>query len=406
MPTTWRLQLLGIAVVAPLSCASAQSADVVLLWNEIAQQTVAPAAPPIQSRSLAVTHLAVLEALEEVAGGNIANHADGASTAVQEAAVMAAAHEVLKTLHPDSAAVLDMALAEGLSGIADEAAVATGTAIGRAAADSILEQRGSDGWDAAPSYTPASGPGVWVPTPPALAAAQFPHWGDLVPFALESGDQFRPGPPYGADSPEYQEELREVFEVGAVNSSLRSAELTEIAKFWSVSRGSSSWNAAARQLSAARGDQLLDNAYNLALLNVAIADAFIACFDAKYTYNLWRPVTAIHAGVGKIGPAADWLPLIATPGHPAYPSAHACVAGAAGTILERLFGPDGHDIVLTAEAMPDSEFRFDSLGAIADAIDDARVYGGIHTQQDQAAGRELGAKVALFVYDRLHAAGQ
>jgi hypothetical protein len=134
-----------------------------------------------------------------------------------------------------------------------------------------------------------------------------------------------------------------------------------------------------------------------AILNVAIADALIACFDAKYAYNKWRPVTAIQAGLDGMPPNPEWLPLIATPPFPAYPSAHACAAGAAVEVLERTFGPDGHAITLTSATAPGVTFHYSSFKAIADQIDDARVYGGIHTREDQAVGRELGRKIGSFV---------
>jgi hypothetical protein len=154
-------------------------------------------------------------------------------------------------------------------------------------------------------------------------------------------------------------------------------------------------------VSTAKQQTLLANTQTLALLNVAIADALIACFDAKYTYNTWRPVTAIRTGLGGIGPVADWLPAIVTPPFPAYPSGHACAAGTAREVLERIFGPDGHAIELTSATAPGVTFRYASFKAIADQIDDARVYGGIHIREDQEVGGELGRKVGRFVYETL-----
>ena len=152
-------------------------------------------------------------------------------------------------------------------------------------------------------------------------------------------------------------------------------------------------------MSTAKQQTLLANTQTFALLNVAIADALIACFDAKYTYNTWRPVTAIRAGLGVIGPVADWLPAIVTPPFPAYPSGHACAAGAARDVLERIFGPDGHAIELTSATAPSVTFRYASFKAVADQVDDARVYGGIHIREDQEVGGELGRKVGRSVYE-------
>ena len=317
-----------------------------------------------------------------------------------DAAAISAAHDVIRTLHPESAASLEAALTAGLANILDGEPKVKGISLGRIAAAKMLERRKDDGWNATASYAPGSGRGIWVPTPPAHAAALLPHWGKVTPFALKTGDQFRPGAPAAIDSPRYLKELREVFEVGATNSSRRPPELTDAARFWQIS-GIQGWNPAARQVSTAKQQTLLANTQTFALLNVAIADALIACFDAKYTYNTWRPVTAIRAGLGGIGPVADWLPAIVTPPFPAYPSGHACAAGAAREVLERIFGPDGHAIELTSATAPGVTFRYASFKAIADQIDDARVYGGIHIREDQEVGGELGRKVGRFVYETL-----
>jgi hypothetical protein len=388
----WRS--LGSAVLAAFVCTavSAQPADVVLQWNDIAQRTVAAANAYIQSRSMATMHLAVLDAVGATSGRTTAISPHGA--------VIAAAHETLRTLHPESAADLDASAAAGLRAIMDGDPKATGINTGRAAAAKALERRKEDGANATASYVPAGGTGIWVPTPPAYAVALLPHWGKVTPFALKTGDQFRPSAPAAIDSARYLKEMREVFEIGSVTSSRRPPELTDAARFWMIS-GVQGWNPAARQASIAKQHALLANARTFALLNIAIADALIACFDAKYSYNTWRPVTAIRAGVGDIGPVADWLPAIVTPPFPAYPSGHACAAGAAREVLEQIFGPDGHAIALTSATAPGVTFHYASFKAIADQIDDARIYGGIHVREDQEVGGELGRKVGRFIYDAL-----
>ncbi|HYG90974.1 MAG TPA: vanadium-dependent haloperoxidase [Azospirillum sp.] len=390
--------LVALSVVA-LSCtaASAEPADTALRWNEIAQQTVAPVNAYIQSRSMAITQLAVLEAVTRSVGSKAVAKAD---TASPDAAVMAAAHAALLALRPDSAAALDAALDAELAKLEDGEPKTNGIAVGKAAAGDILARRKTDGWDAKVEYKLAGSPGIWVPTPPNSAPALVPHWGKVTPFALKTSDQFRPGAPSSLDSARYLDDLREVLEMGAATSSKRPPEMTEAAKFWTIS-AVQGWNPAARQVSLANKRNLADNAHTLALLNVAMADALIACFDAKYTYNSWRPVTAIRTGVGDIKPVADWLPLIVTPPFPAYPSGHACAAGAAQEVLEHRFGPDRHAITLTSAAAPGVVFEYVSFKAIADQIDDARVYGGIHIREDQTAGRTLGKEVGRYVYETL-----
>jgi hypothetical protein len=393
MMTQLRSRSLGAAILAGVSCSATptHAADLVLQWNEIGQHAVGSANAYIQSRSMAIMHLAILDAV---------TGATSTPPFSPDAAAMSAAHDVIRTLHPESAAVVEAALTAGLASILDGEPKVQGISRGRIASAKMLEHRKDDGWNATGSYAPGSGPGIWVATPPAHAPALLPHWGKVTPFALKSGDQFRPGAPTAIDSPRYLKELREVFEVGATNSGRRTPELTDAARFWQIS-GIQGWNPAARQVSTAKQQTLLANTQTFALLNVAIADALIACFDAKYTYNTWRPVTAIRAGLGGIGPVADWLPVIVTPPFPAYPSGHACAAGAAREVLERIFAPDGHAIELTSASAPGVTFRYSSFKAIADQIDDARVYGGIHIREDQEVGGELGRKVGRSVYETL-----
>src|SRR4029077_17900637 len=281
---------LGAALLAGVSCSATptNAADPVLQWNEIAQRVVGSANAYIQSRSMAIMHLAILDA---VTG---ATSTVGTPPFSPDAAAISAAHDVIRTLHPESAASVEAALTAGLASILDGEPKVQGISLGRRAAAKMLERRKDDGWNATASYAPGSGPGIWVPTPPAHAPALLPHWGKVTPFALKTGDQFRPDAPADIDSPRYLKELREVFEVGATNSSSRPPELTDAGRFWQIS-GIQGWNPAARQVSTAKQQTLLANTQTFALLNVAIADALIACFDAKYTYNTWRPVTAIRA---------------------------------------------------------------------------------------------------------------
>jgi hypothetical protein len=281
--TQLRSRSLRAALVAGVLCSATPThpADLVLQWNEIAQRAVGPANAYIQSRSMAIMHLAVLDA---VTGGTGVVAGIGADTPPfsPDAAAISAAHDVIRTLHPESAASLEAALTVGLANILDGEPKVKGISLGRIAAAKMLDGRKDDGWNATASYAPGSGRGIWVPTPPAHAAALLPHWGKVTPFALKTGDQFRPGAPAAIDSPRYLKELREVFEVGATNSSRRSPELTDAARFWQIS-GIQGWNPAARQVSTAKRQTLLANTQTFALLNVAIADALIACFDAKYT---------------------------------------------------------------------------------------------------------------------------
>jgi hypothetical protein len=393
-----RLLTAVLFVVATSAPTSAGAADVVLEWNEIAQRTVASANPLIQSRNMAIVQAAVADAVATVLGEHepFAARQPAASGASAPAAAVAAAHAALVALHSTAASALEAAYAASLAAIPDGAAKTEGIRVGQAAAAAVLEMRAADGWNASVSYKAANLPGRWTPTPPAMAAPLAPHWARMKPFVLERADQFRATPPPAHDSEAYARDLREVLERGGAASTKRSAEMANAARFWIVS-AMQTWNPAARQVSAAKRLTLAQNARLLALLNVAMADALIGCWDSKYAYDTWRPLTVIRVGVSGVGPDSGWTPLIATPPFPAYPSGHACAAGAALVVLERSLGPSGHAIALTSATAPGVTFTYDSFKAIAEQVDEARVCGGIHVRHDQTAGAELGRRVGDYV---------
>jgi hypothetical protein len=280
--------------------------------------------------------------------------------------------------------------------VADGPGKVDGVRVGKAAATAVLEARAADGWNGTAVYAPTGAPGRWAPTPPKLVAALAPHWGRMKPFTLERVEDFRAPPPPAVESDAYARDLREVLEMGGTTSAKRPPELASVARFWIIS-GMQGWNPAARQASAAKRLTLGRNARLLALLNVAMADALVACWDSKFAFDTWRPVTAIAAGVAGTGPDRGWTPLIPTPPFPAYPSGHACAAGAAREILDGLLGPNGHAISLVSATAPGVTLTHDSFEAMADQIDEARVCGGIHVRHDQTAGRELGRRVGVHV---------
>src|SRR2546430_9593682 len=193
---------LGAAILAGVSCRATptHAADLVLQWNEIGQHEFGPATASIKSRSMAIMHLAILDAV---------TGATSTPPFSPDAAAISAAHDVIRTLHPESAAGVEAALTAGLASILDGEPKVQGISRGQIAAAKMLERRKDDGWNATGSYTPGSGPGIWVATPPAHAPALLPHWGKVTPFALKPGDQFRPGAPAAIDSPRYLKELRE-----------------------------------------------------------------------------------------------------------------------------------------------------------------------------------------------------
>jgi hypothetical protein len=318
-----------------------------------------------------------------------------------DAAAVAAAHRALRALHPASAPALDTLRAQSLSAIPDGPAKDHGIAVGETAADAMVLLRANDGSGAIVDYTPGTDPGDWQTTPPAFLKALLPGWGQVTPFGIECGSQFRANPPPGIHTGKFAHDYNEVKAVGAVNSTVRPPDRTDVARFYAVVLGVQLWNETARQASAAQGKTLAENARDFALLAMALGDGNISVFETKYHYNYWRPVTAIRAGGTdgnkKTYPDPTWLPLIITPPHPSYPSGHASSSYAARQVLERVYGKDGQFITLTSPLVPGVVLNYTAWEQITDDVDDARIYGGIHYRFDQEAGARQGRHVGRYI---------
>jgi hypothetical protein len=310
---------------------------------------------------------------------------------------------VLKNYFPASAAMLDAARTVSLAAIPDGSAKSAGISVGELAAAAVIAARNGDGSAPPQFYVPTTqNPGEWVATPGCTAAGgAFFHWRNVKTFVLRSADQFRPDEPPAMTSASYARDLNEVKAMGGANSSLRPADRTDVARFYAAVSPVGVWNPIARQLSAAAGNSLSENARAFALLNMALNDAATAVFDAKYRYNTWRPETAIRMadtdGNERTEPDAAFAPLITAPCFPGYPSAHATLSGAAREVLEQLFGSRRQSLVLTNPAVPGITLRYRKLKEITADIDDARVYGGIHFRFDQEEGADLGRRVGEYL---------
>jgi hypothetical protein len=394
----------------------AASADVVLDWNAIAVSTLVSQgqSPFAQARFMAITQLAVFEAVNAITGdykpylGTVVAPV-GAST---DAAAIAAAYTVLKDYFP-LAPNLDPAYAASLAMIPDGSAKSGGLATGQAAAAQMIALRLGDGSSPPQFYLPASGnPGVWQLTPscPAAGGVLF-QWQNVTPFGVPSvpGSQawiapFAPGPPPALTSKRYARDYNEVKRVGGVSSDLteRPQDRADVARFYAASSPSFVFNLAARQVAAAEGSSLTENARVLALLNMASNDSLVAAFWTKYHYTLWRPETAIHDGDldGNANTAADlaFVPYILTPCFPSYPSNHGSGSNSAAEILRRVYGEGGHAVTIANPAVPGLTFHYTRFSQITDDISDARIYGGIHFRFDQEAGADLGRDIATYVY--------
>jgi hypothetical protein len=381
-------------------------ADVVLVWNTLALETTAaaPFNPPLESRNLAIVHAAMFDAVNSIVREfhpyAISLHATGSAS--PEVAAAAAAHFALVQLYPAQQAVLDAAYAESLLLTPDGPSRIDGITLGEAVAARILALRATDGAAAAITapYTPGTGPGFWTPTPPAFLRALDPGWGSVRPFVMEDGSQFRPGPPPALDSPRYTRDFDEIKAIGSSASATRTQNQTDVARLW-IATGPQNWNPAARQVAAARGLSLSENARAFALLNLAGADAFIASWDAKFTYNQWRPVAAIRAADTDGNPDTvedpSWTPLLVTPPFPDYIAGHTTFAGAAETVLEHVFGKHpGVAITLTGPTAPGVVVTYSTFRAMADDVVDARVWGGIHWRTSSVRGRAVGDEIGRY----------
>jgi hypothetical protein len=403
-------RLIAGGIVAALMCTPGTvRADVVLDWNSIMQSTVAAQAPFLQARFAAITQLAVFEAVNAITkdykpylGTTVAP--TGASA---EAAAIVAAHAVLKNYFPTNAATLDAARASALAPIPDGTSKSAGIAVGEAAAAAVIALRSTDGSTPAGFYLPtSSNPGEWQVTPSCSAAGgTFYQWRTVKPFGLRSADQFELEPPPALTSARYARDYNEVKAVGGANSTVRPQDRTDVARYYAVTSPVAVWNPVARQLSTAAGDTLSQNARAFALLNIAMSDAAVATFETKYKYNSWRPETAIHMGQadGNDATEADssFTPLISAPCFPGYPSAHATLSNAARDVLERLYTARRRSVILSNPAIPGITLKYTKLAQIAEDIDDARIYGGIHFRFEQEAGADLGRRVGEFLFKNL-----
>jgi hypothetical protein len=384
---------------------AAASLDVVLEWNALAVTTVASQTPYAQARFMAITQLAVFEAVNAITGdyepyiGTI----DAPAGASADAAAVAAAHTVLTTYLPASAATLDPARTSSLALIADGPAKTDGIATGTAAAAALIALRSNDG--SAPITNKLPGPvvpGEWQATPGCPAAGGiFFNWQNVTPFGIPSAADFMPGPPPALTSNAYTKDYLEVKTVGGLNSTARPQDRADVARFFAVSSPSRVLNSVATQVAVAQGHSLSENARTLALLNMATSDSLVVSFLTKYHYNFWRPETAIRLGDTDGNPGTDpdptFAPYIITPCFPSYPSNHASGSNGGAEVLRRMYGAGGHSITLSNPAVPGVELHYTTFKAITDDIDDARVYGGIHFRFDQDAGGRLGRDVATYI---------
>jgi hypothetical protein len=382
--------------------------DPVLAWNRVALEAIRRDAslPPHATRALAMQAIAVLDTLAAIDGTPaflVGLDAPGGVPA--GAAVAAASARVLSYLYPSQKNFFLEKRDTDLQAYTDAAARQAAVELGEGVADVVIALRDTDGWDRFAVEDIGNQPGQWRPTPPAFDLPQAPHWAQLTPFSLQSGSQFRPDAPPALTSAAYAEALNEVKSLGSATSSTRTAEQTQIARFWADGLGTYTppghWNQIADQQATADGFGYGSAARLMAILNVALADSSIASWDAKYAYDLWRPVTAIRNADSDGNPEttaeSDWQPLLITPNHPEYVSGHSTYSAAAAEVLTKILGDRAFDT--TSIGLPNVSRSFSSFEDAAAEAGRSRIYGGIHYEFSNQIGQALGTEVAGWVLD-------
>jgi hypothetical protein len=405
---------LASTVLAITGVTNAGAADPVAAWNQISENAVKLAGhpPPVAALDFAIVHLAIYDAVESIDGRFEAYYTrvPGATGSLSAAAAKAG-HDTLLGLFPGQMAELDLAYANFLATNGVDP-LDPGTAVGAQVAANILALRANDGRFPIkpPSFLGSPAIGQWRPTPsllpgppPSLAPGLTPWVATVTPFAMHNDSQFRVAPPPDLTGDRWADDYNETKTLGALNSTRRTAKQTEIGYFWADS-GPVLWQNALRYISNHYLKDTGESARMYALAEAAMADAQIACWDSKYYYNFWRPITAIRLGDLDGNPATavdpDWQPLINTPNFPEYPSGHADISGAVSHMLRRFFGRDEVTFQMTTtNALATQKTRsFTHFSQAEREVIDARVYVGIHYRHSDVVAGAQGRRVANWVF--------
>ncbi len=389
-------------LIAPLSlaigalCTMAARADAVTDWNILSGEVIVEAkiGTPPAVRVMAIVQTAAHQAVQTAT----------LRGATFEAALAAAHRMALAKLLPAQQTMIDAAYRAALGRMADNTAKFDGIADGETAANAVLAARADDGAAAPETYRPHTTAGVYVPT----ATPAFTQWPQRKPWLMTKAAQFRPAAPPALTSDAWARDFNEVKAFGGRTSARRSAEQTEVARFWDYS-APPIYHALVRSVALQPGRDVARNARLFAAVAQAMDDALIAVFDAKYHYKLWRPVTAIRNadldGTEATLSDAGWTPLIDVPMHPEYPSAHSVLASALGTVLEAEIGAGPMPVLETSSpTAKGTTRRYISVGAFVQEVGDARIWGGIHYRTATEVGARMGRQVGGLAAAWLRAA--
>jgi len=389
---------------------SSASGAIVIAWNkELLHIVLTPGAQPATihpTRSYAILHAAIYDAVVSITrdAPPFLFSVNAPSTARADVAAAQAGHDTLVALYPKWKAALDQQLASELAAIPNGAGKQQGSQAGQAVAARLLAMRANDGSAATPPpFVPGNQPGNYQLTPPKFVAPVFTNWSNVTPFVLNNAAQFRPGPPPALTSQAYAQALNEVKSLGQNTSTTRTHEQTVIGKFWAGPIWNT-WNEIAENAALAHHTNLETTARLFAVLNLSFADSVIAFYDAKYHYQLWRPVTAIREAKTAGNPAVvanpAWTPLVVTALDPDYPAAHAVISADAATVLAAFFG-NKDQIRATSDVLPGVVTTYTSYSDVATEAGLSRIYAGNHTRIAVDVGYTLGNNIAQFVISDL-----
>jgi hypothetical protein len=385
---------------------SSSTPDPVVEWNQflLGLQATAGDQPATvhPTYELAIMHAAIYDAVVSIdhSATPYLTSVHGPRNASLAAAADAAAHDTLVDLYPGLQPSIDQEYAGLLAQLPSARPEAQGIRVGQAVAAQILARRANDG-SGAPliPFQPGTGPGDYQLTPPAFAQPAFTHWRFVKPFALQAADQFQPPPPPALTSAKYAAAINEIKGLGVAQGSTRTPDQTQIGLFWNPPIWAT-WNRIAETAALGHRVTLSQDARTFAAVNLTFADSVIAFYDAKYTYRLWRPVTAIRNADtdGNADTVADpnWTPLSATAPDPSYPGAHGTISAAGAAVLSSIYGND-FPFTVTSPALPGVERSFVSFSEAAEEASVSRIYNGNHTRVDQVAGEDVGHDIAGFV---------